>query len=239
MRQVHLIETAAAITRQEVEGCHVLVMDVLRATSTILTALANGAKSVIPVETVEEALRLKAQQPDCLLGGERGGIRPEGFDCGNSPLEYTEASVCGQTVILTTTNGTRALVGCRSAGAASVGCAGFLNGDAAVRRLLARAGDLALVCAGTKDRFSLDDFLCAGMLIQRICQAEIVNLSDMGWNALLMYKAYGDKLAEALAHARHYQVLQGLGFSADLVYCLTKNRLDIAPEYDGREIRIG
>lgn len=115
MRRVDVIDTAAAITRETVEGRHVLVMDVLRATSTIVTALNNGAKRIIPVETVEEAVALKRRCADSLLGGERGGVRPEGFDFGNSPLEYSKDAVQNKTIVLTTTNGTRALVGCQSA----------------------------------------------------------------------------------------------------------------------------
>lgn len=238
MRRVDVIDAAAAITRETIEGRHVLVMDVLRATSTIVTALNNGAKRIIPVETVEKAVALKRRYADSLLGGERGGVRQEGFDFGNSPLEYSKDSVLDKTIVLTTTNGTRALVGCQSAHAATIGCAGFLNGKAAVRRLMTRTGDLALVCAGTKNQFSLDDFLCAGMLLQQIMAEEEVLMTDLGWNALLMYQAYGENLPAVLDNAKHYQILKGLGFHEDLEYCLMKNKLEIAPVFDGNEIRI-
>ena len=238
MRRVEVIETAAAITSETVEGRHVIVMDVLRATSTIVPALNNGAKRIIPVETVEEAVALKRRYADSLLGGERGGVRQGGFDFGNSPLEYSRDLVLDKTIVLTTTNGTRALVGCQSAHAATIGCAGFLNGRAAVRRLMARTGDLALVCAGTKNQFSLDDFLCAGMLLQQIVAEEEVQMADLGWNALFMYQAYGENLPAVLDRAKHYQVLKGLGFQRDLEYCLMKDQLEIAPVFDGNEIRL-
>lgn len=142
----------------------VVVIDVLRATSTILEALVNGARDVLPVESVEQAVR-KAQElgrEQVILCGERDVERVEGFDLGNSPLEYVPERVRGKTLVLTTTNGTRAIL----LGAGGTDCliASFLNATATAERVVRSATDVLILCAGREGRFSLEDAVCAGVI---------------------------------------------------------------------------
>ena len=160
----------ATLPRRDLRGAVCVVFDVLRATSTLLAALANGARRVFPVLTPEEAFALRRNRlSDALLGGERGGERLDGFDLGNSPREYTPDVVSGRDLITTTTNGTVALRAC--AGADTLLAAGLINVDATARWLGARqpvVGTLLLVCAGTGEGFAFEDGLAAGALARRL-----------------------------------------------------------------------
>lgn len=159
-------------TPTEVDGgsiseATVIVIDVVRATTTIIEALANGARAIYPTESTEDAVRLASSmgREDTLLCGERKGRKVEGFDLGNSPREFTADAVEGKKIVMTTTNGTRALAAAQD-GAKLLPCA-FTN-LSAVARAVADEDHVVIICAGEKDRFSLDDALCAGHLIQRI-----------------------------------------------------------------------
>jgi 2-phosphosulfolactate phosphatase len=159
----------AALASRDLSGTVCVVFDVLRATSTIATALHNGAKAVIPVAEISEALELKKSRPDVLLGGERNGVRISSggidFDLGNSPREYTPTKVRGKTIVSTTTNGTRALRAC--AGAKMILAASFLNLGATAEFLRRnKIGIILIVCAGTGKNAALEDTLAAGALCE-------------------------------------------------------------------------
>ena len=159
-----------ALASRDLRDAACVVFDVLRATSTFVTALHHGAAAVIPVAEISEALAIRRQQPDVLLGGERDGVRIRAaqtggldFDLGNSPREYTPERVRGKTIVSTTTNGTRALRAC--AGAQTVLAASFLNLTATaqfIRQL--QPGQILLVCAGTRENVATEDVLAAGAL---------------------------------------------------------------------------
>jgi 2-phosphosulfolactate phosphatase len=160
--------TPAGLSRMEVAGRTVFVIDVLRATTTMCAALANGARACVPVGSIDDAMRLAQtlERREILLAGERGSVRIEGFDLGNSPLEMTAQAVHGKTVIMTTTNGTEALLA--TGLAAGVYIAAGVNLSAAVARakeVLAEADDLLVLCAGREGEFGLDDAYAAGRLI--------------------------------------------------------------------------
>jgi 2-phosphosulfolactate phosphatase len=167
-----------ALAKHDLRETGCVVFDVLRAPSTIVTALHNGAKEIIPVSEIAEALALKRKQPDVLLGGERDGVRIRAaqtggidFDLGNSPREYTTEKVRRKTIVSTTTNGTRALRAC--AGAKTILAASFLNLGATARFLQqAKAENVLLICAGTQENAALEDILAAGAL------CEILNRSS-------------------------------------------------------------
>lgn len=150
-------------------GSVAVVVDILRASTTIAAALHSGARCVLPCERVDDARRLasKDELRDCALGGERGGVRIDGFDLGNSPAEYTPSSVGNRPVVFTTTNGTRALL--RSVAADTVLLAGFVNLSAIVERLNAMDNPVTIVCAGTDGRITGEDVLYAGALVSRLC----------------------------------------------------------------------
>jgi 2-phosphosulfolactate phosphatase len=160
------------LARRDLRQTVCVVFDVLRATSTVVTALQHGAKEVIPVSEISEALALKKSQPDVLLAGERDGLRIRAaqtggtdFDLGNSPREFTPQKIRGRTIVSSTTNGTRALRAC--AGAKTVLAASFLNLRATAQFLRTRrANEWLLVCAGTRENVALEDVLAAGALCE-------------------------------------------------------------------------
>ena len=222
-----------ALDEGSLDGRDVVVVDVLRASSTIVTALSNGARAVIPVAEQGEAGRLAASlDPDVsLLGGERGGTTLAGYGAGNSPLEYTREAVAGKTVVLTTTNGTRALALVRNARTAVVGC--FLNASAAagfIDRALQADRPVTILCAGSDGRVSLEDTLCAGLLVSRVAQpADVALLGDAAQIAFALYRGSEGQLARALFGAEHTQQLIGLGHSDDVTYCARIDALSGLP----------
>lgn len=158
--------TPVEVDPADIADATVVVIDVVRATTTIIEALANGARAIYPTESTEEAVRLATSlgREDTLLCGERKGEKVEGFDLGNSPREFDADTVADKKIVMSTTNGTRALAACAE-GARVIPCA-FTNLGAVAEEI---AGDdhVVVVCAGREDRFSLDDALCAGHLVRR------------------------------------------------------------------------
>ena len=219
-----------------------VVIDVLRATSVITTALENGAREVIPVKTVEEAQNLYAQcdTAKTLRGGERNALKIEGFDLSNSPLEYKKKVVEGKSLILTTTNGTNAINNIIGADEVVLAC--FRNGAAVVEHIvgLSHRGsrDIAIVCAGTESHFSLDDGLCAGMIIELLKQRTEVETDDLG---LLLHRFYNeskDNLFGALSGCYHLKRLFTMGFYDDIKFCLETNCVQTVPVLkDGKIVR--
>ncbi|HWQ89763.1 MAG TPA: 2-phosphosulfolactate phosphatase [Desulfitobacteriaceae bacterium] len=209
----------------------VVIIDVLRATSTMVTALANGCKAIIPVLTPEEALEKRSLMPGALLGGERQAQCLEGFDFGNSPFDYVPEKVGGRRVIMTTTNGTRAIMA--SKGAPYIFMASFLNSQsitwAAERKLRENPAleGLVILCAGTNDNFDLPDILCAGMLIEAL--GTDVELNDLGIAARMLYQLNKNSLVETVLQSNHGQRLISLGYEDDVIYCSTSNILPIVP----------
>ncbi|MFW6043344.1 MAG: 2-phosphosulfolactate phosphatase, partial [Marinilabiliaceae bacterium] len=160
--KVHVIFSASEIRSSDVKDKTVVVIDVLRATSVMVTALHNGASKVVPVLTTEAAFEYRKRSGyDVLLAGERNSDRIDGFDHGNSPLDMTEKTVKGKTIVITTTNGTRAIN--ESLEAADIFVAAFLNADATVRALDG-VEEVVLVCSGSNGGFTMEDTLCAGLM---------------------------------------------------------------------------
>lgn len=221
-------------------GDLIIIVDVLRCTSTIVTALANGAKGIIPVKSLREARRIHSENPGYLLAGERGGLKPPGFDLGNSPLEYTREKVSGKTIILTTTSGTKALE--NSKGARHVLVGSFLNASAVAREALSIALgegiDICVVQSGTNGRFSLEDFICAGAIISNLIGAH-VRLSDSARAAYLGYKRVENNLYAGIMESEHSRRLVELGFVGDIKFSCQMNLFPLAPLYDGRAVVAG
>jgi len=223
-----------------------VVFDVLRATSTMVTALGNGATSLIPVGEIDVAVRLRMERPELLLAGERGGVRicTEGpnsiaFDLGNSPREFTRDAVEGRTIVITTTNGTRALLACRAAQATLVGS--FLNLSATCHQLQSVSPiELLLVCGGTYDEAAYEDVLCAGALIDILKEKNATDLAD---SALLAWKAYcleERDLTSALGHSRNgRRLLEQPELHDDVEFCAQRDRVALVArlEKDGRVSR--
>ncbi|WP_031518030.1 2-phosphosulfolactate phosphatase [Desulfofalx alkaliphila] len=167
--RISLVSTRAGLKDLQQSYQTAVVLDILRATTTITTALANGCRGVIAVAEVEEARALAAAKGKVLLGGERGAVRLPGFHLGNSPLEYTADKVGGKTVVLTTTNGT-GTIELAVQRAAHVLMGSLLNVRAVAQELAAFKGHILLACAGTRGKFSLEDTLAAGWIIKELLE---------------------------------------------------------------------
>ena len=222
-----------ALTLEEVRGIPLagvtaIVLDVVRASTTIVAALAGGAHAVLPVATPEEARSLarEGDRGHVLIGGERGGAPPPGFDCGNSPAEYTSDRVRGRTVMFTTTNGTRALLAL--AGAHRIAVGGFVNAAAVARWVTGEPGDVLLVCAGERGRFCLEDAVCAGLLVSRLASPE-QPLTDAARAARVLWDHYADDLGAMLADATWAQALVLQGRGADLPLCVALDVHGVVP----------
>lgn len=194
------------------------VIDQLRATSTIVTALAHGAAAFYAVRSVEEARLLKRSKPGALLAGERGGLPPEGFDLGNSPRAFTPEAVGGREIILTTTNGTGALAACR--GAETIVAASFLNLSAVVSLLAGSPAPRALLCAGTGNDFSLEDAIVAGAIAEEIAP---------GHPAAAIYRAVRGDLPSVLRRTVNGRRLIALGLEEDIAWSLQRDRFPVVP----------
>jgi 2-phosphosulfolactate phosphatase len=207
-----------------------VVFDVLRATSSMITALANGVAEIFPVKTIEEALALRKEMPDALLGGERHGERIEGFDLGNNPFEYTE--LAGRRIISTTTNGTVALRACERAGRVLVGA--LLN-LAALRDELTRSrpAEVLLVCAGTFETFALEDAIAAGLLAAEFPEAEP---TDAAVAAIATARRFATPL-QALLAARNGRALAARGWHDQIEWCAQVSRFGAIGAMDNGIIR--
>ncbi|MDS0525359.1 2-phosphosulfolactate phosphatase family protein [Clostridium sp. SHJSY1] len=229
--KVDVIISADYIREDIIKDKVVVVIDMLRATSVITTALMNGCKKVIPLLTIEESFKMrnKLGKEHCILGGERKAVKIEGFDLSNSPLEYTREQVEGKTVIITTTNGTRTITNCTSAYRILVGC--MLNARAIANKLLELNRDVVIVNAGTNGQFSIDDYICTGFIIKEITQnINKLELTDISLTSLKLYERY-PIVIEYIRDARHYNVMMSLGLEDDINYCVQKNITKIVPEY--------
>lgn len=200
----------------------------------MVTALASGAKEVLPVEEVDDAMALyrRVGAEQALLGGERGAMPIDGFHLSNSPLDYTQDKVQGKSIILTTTNGTHALYRARLGKVVLVGS--LLNAQAVARAAVMWDMPVTLMCAGTFGRFSSDDVLCAGAIadamisLQPTLRSELDDLSRM---ALDLFDRHRDNPLNALADTMHYRRLIELGLSEDIRYCMQRNLLAVVPQY--------
>lgn len=224
----------AALRHRDLSETVCVVFDILRATTTMMTALANGADAIIPVAEISEALALRQQRPDGLLAGERDGLRIRAaqtggvdFDLGNSPREFTPEKVRGKTIAMTTTNGTRALRAC--AGAKVVLIGSFLNLRAVATWLQREQPiDLLLVCSGTHEEAAYEDTLAAGALAEMIGSTSGAGQgSDAVAMARQIYRdAQGDLLA-AMQHSRNARRLLAIPeLRDDIRFCVQRDMLD-------------
>ena len=188
-----------------------IVIDVLRATTTIAHAVAQGAAGIMPVCEVQEAYAQRERHPDWLLGGERDGVAPQGFDLGNSPLEYTSLRVRDRTIVLTTTNGTMAMQRARLAERI---VSGAIVNAGVVAQAVAADQDVVFLLSGTHGAFSLEDFVGAGAIAAQLGR-------DAEWDdavraAVALYRAHEDDLASLLLSGQHGAYIAAIGFAKDV-----------------------
>lgn len=226
------------IEGRDLDEVNVVVIDVLRASTTIVTALFNGCDDIIPTSTVEEAVAIARsyEKGDFLLCGERKGKMIEGFDLGNSPSEYTSERVRGKKLILTTTNGTAAIRAVRGANAVFIGS--FTNLTATLERLLGSDRDIVVVCAGENRRFALEDAVCAGMMLEAIAGRSKVAESDASVAVRSIYNAFKGRIIDAFYAAEHGKYLIEIGFEEDLLACARVDTVPVAARlYEGHVVR--
>jgi 2-phosphosulfolactate phosphatase len=222
----------------EVRECIVVVIDVLRATSTIATALYNGAREIIPVDSVERCIQL-GKELDCITAGERDGQVAPGLQYGNSSFEYPRSFIGGKTLVLTTTNGTKLLHMALSKGATEIITGSFLNLSAVCDHLVAMKKHVILGCAAWKDKPNMEDTLFAGAVVSRIKEHFSINC-DSSRMAENLYEAGRDDLYEFMKknEASHYHRLTNFGLEKDIRHCLTPDLANILPEYTNGKLVI-
>ncbi|HYC39728.1 MAG TPA: 2-phosphosulfolactate phosphatase [Chitinophagaceae bacterium] len=221
----------ALLNLYDVTNATVVIIDVLRATSTIATALYNGARSVIPVESVSRCIEL-GKQIEGITAGERDGRIAEGLQYGNSPFEYPREFVGGKTLVLTTTNGTRLLHMALEKGATEIIAGAFVNLSAVCDHLQEMKRDVILGCAAWKDRVNMEDTLFAGAVISRLRQHFTINCDSSHMAENLYEKAKRDLFGFMKQNdASHYHRLMGFGLEKDIRYCLSADVANVLPVY--------
>jgi 2-phosphosulfolactate phosphatase len=219
-------------------GDLIIVIDVLRTTTSIITAISSGAKSIIPTETLKEAYHLQKRHPNYLLVGERNGRRPRGFDFRNSPQELISKEIHGKDLIITTTNGTKALTGSKQAKWVFSGA--FLNAGAVAKKAVEISDEeqvgVSFVLAGEEDRFSFEDFVCAGAIVEKFPQSRS-DLSDETLAAMAAFKQIRSNLCENVARGEHAKRLIELGLRKDIEFSCQIDIYYVIPVYANGRIR--
>jgi 2-phosphosulfolactate phosphatase len=227
----------------ELRGKNIVVIDVLRSSTTIVVALNNGAREIIPVESIENAVKISGSLfgDVTLRGGERNGKMIQGFNLGNSPLEYTEAMVKGKSIIFCTTNGSVAMYKSRFAQNLAVGS--FVNVSRVLEFIKEVHQDFLLICAGRANafsNFSLEDSVCAGMMVHKLAadKALALELTDSALASQSLYKTYGRSLLKMMKNAEHGRYLTEIGFLDDIKIAAAVDSYPILPVLSGNVIKL-
>jgi 2-phosphosulfolactate phosphatase len=240
--RVYIYFTPLGLTSADIAGKPVIVVDILRATTTIVAALANGAKAVIPVAASDEAARIaqNLEGAHVLLAGERRGDPISGFDLGNSPGEMTAEVVEGKTLVMSTTNGTPAIQAAEAGAPVMIGAA--TNFSAVVtraRELVAEHGEISILCAGRERRFALEDAYAAGRFAHALIppgERRRIELNDAAVAALELIKRYGDRWKRAVSASTAARDLGIKGHKEDVVVATSVDCYDLVPVYVERQV---
>jgi 2-phosphosulfolactate phosphatase len=217
----------------DISNSTVVIIDILRATSTIAAALYNGAKAVIPVDSVADCIKL-GKQMEVITAGERDGKIAEGLQYGNTPLQYTADFIKGKTLVLTTTNGTKLLHVALAANAKGIITGSFCNISSVCDYLVNQKTNVILACAAWKNRINIEDTLFAGAVINRIKGNFELNCDASQIAETLYLQAEGDLLSFMREkNASHYHRLMNFGLEKDIEFCFTEDNADILTLYSG------
>jgi len=233
--KVDVLLVPALLSPLRLAGCSVAVIDVLRASTVIVTALENGAAGVVPVADPDEAMQKAGENAasGALTGGERGGRKIKGFDLGNSPLEYGRDVVKNRTIFFTSTNGSQAVMKTRGV-AADLCLAAILNARAVAQWILRKGRDAVLVCSGDDEAFSMEDALCAGLILQRLTvaagQAKI-QTTDSASACRILYGQAEHDLLDKIAETSHGRDLVRLGLADDIPFAARPDVSRVVPIY--------
>ncbi|HMJ48813.1 MAG TPA: 2-phosphosulfolactate phosphatase [Ferruginibacter sp.] len=233
---LHTCLSPSLLHLYDVSSSIVVIIDVLRATSTIATALYNGAKSIVPVDSVAECIRI-GKQIEAITAGERDGKVAEGLQYGNSPFEYTRSFVGGKTLVLTTTNGTKLLHMALEKGAKEIITGAFNNLTAVCNHIVNKKMNVILACAAWKDRVNIEDTLFAGAVINEVRDNFAINCDSSQIASTLFHHAKDDMYEFMKGHnASHYQRLTKFGLEKDIRYCFTTDTANVLPLYTGGKL---
>lgn len=241
--KVSVYFTPVGLSHQDVAGRPVLVVDVLRTTTTIITALGNGARAVLPASSAEDAIRLaqNLERDDVRLAGEQGFHPIEGFHFGNSPTAMTPDQVEGLTLVLTTTDGTPAILAAEGGSDVLLGApVNFTAAAEAARRALDERGELIILCAGRAQRFAIEDAYVAGRFVREILppRGTEADIDDAAIAAQHLVRRYGERWKAAVGAGEVARTLQAAGYKADVVAATEVDRYAIVPRFAERQVRI-
>ena len=231
--------TPAQAKPSDTNGRLVVIVDVLRASTTVATALGNGAKTVMPLEGADEVIFRSKEfhRSQIILAGEQKMHPIVGFDLGNSPQAFTKKVVEGKTILITTTNGTRALLGVQ--GARDIVIASYVNFTVVLAMMKVAASsntDIAIICAGEEGGFTLEDAACAGRYVRSIPKRAGLQVNDGASASVLIEKKYGENIAKLFKESAHGQALEEAGFGDDLVAAAKVDSYPVVPIYQERQI---
>lgn len=236
--EVHF--TPTELDEMQLRGKNVVVIDVLRASATVATALQNGAKEIIPVSDIENAVKVSSSLFGgvTLRAGERNGKMIEGFNLGNSPSEFTVEAVKGKSIIFLTTNGSKAMLKGRYAQNLIV--CGFVNLSSVVKKLIEIASDVVIICAGQDNHFCLEDAVCAGKIVNHLKKEKKldIHLDDGARAASAIDATFGKNIPKMLKLSEHGKYLADIGFADDLKVCASLNTIPVVPMLSGNVIRL-
>ncbi|HEY8401757.1 MAG TPA: 2-phosphosulfolactate phosphatase [Cytophagaceae bacterium] len=231
MRNIEVCLTPELVDLYGVENKVVVVVDILRATSCMTTAIAHGIKSIIPVATLDECKALKGQS--CITAAERDGKMAEGFDLGNSPFSYMQEALKGKTIAMTTTNGTLAIT--KSKNAAEVIVGSFLNKSAVINYLISQPNDVLILCAGWKGKVNLEDTLFAGAVVEGV-KGYFDSENDSAIAAQVLYQTARQDMLSFLSNSSHAKRLHNLNIKKDIEFCLTEDVYNVIPVLKGNSL---
>ena len=236
--KIDVVIVPAELPEQGFAGKAVAVIDVLRASTSMVAALEAGAKEIIPLSSIEEATKLAETmgRETVVLCGEREGSRINGFDLGNSPLEFTPENVKGKSLLMATTNGTVAVARAKGAALIAVGC--LINAKSLIPVLSESSTDIILLCSGKQGRVSLEDLLCAGYLVKLLTeQSPDAVFNDGARVAREIYEKHKGHLTKAVKESDHGSYLAGLGYLTDIEYATQPDSSTTVPVMkDGRVV---
>jgi 2-phosphosulfolactate phosphatase len=238
--KVNVLVSPSAVEELYFSNKTVVVIDVLRATTTIVTALENGAKELIPVHSIEFAMKASSSMfgGQTLIGGERNTRKIDGFNLGNSPLEYTAENIAGKSIILFTTNGSKAIVKTKYSKTTLIGS--FLNVTSIAEYLVSQREDVVeVVCSGANGLFCMEDTVCAGLIVREIqkMNPEVV-LTDGARAAVDLSGLVNNDIYKMLVNSDHGKLLLDNGFEKDITYCSRVNVSTIVPQYSTGAIKV-
>jgi 2-phosphosulfolactate phosphatase len=241
--KIDLSFNATQFDELQLRDKNIVILDVLRASTTIIMALNNGAREIIPVASIESAVKISGSLfgEVTLRGGERNGKMIKGFNLGNSPLEYNETAVKGKSIIYCTTNGSVAMAKSRYARTLAIGA--FVNLSKIVDFIQEENKDFLFICAGRLNsvgHFSIEDAVCAGMIVQKLLKNESqkIELSDSAKAANALYKSFGRSIVKMLRTSEHGKYLNEIGFGEDLKVCAAIDTIPVIPMLSGTVIKL-